>query len=223
MLPKNVKRISAQQIAISWFVAFAVTCMAQSAFGGAGGGSIMLSQGPCAFSLQLQKSVSARKRYLVQMSKLVGDGVPHRGPIEDMYGNIKQASFNSEAADEDDLWGLGTAVKSERAELDPFTSDCMACHDGAGAVSVTIDWRNNPSGLRSHKKPGGADHPIGMDYESYAASSGDYKPISGLNPRMIFVNGRVGCLTCHDPLNQERGHLVMSDRGSALCLSCHSK
>jgi len=43
------------------------------------------------------------------------------------------------------------------------------------------------------------------------------------NTKMIFVNGKIGCLTCHNPLNAEKGHLVMSDRNSALCTTCHNK
>jgi predicted CXXCH cytochrome family protein len=63
-----------------------------------------------------------------------------------------------------------------------------------------------------------------MDYQSYVAfGRGKFKHISTFNSKMKFVNGKVGCLTCHDPLNPERGHLVMSDVRSALCLTCHNK
>jgi predicted CXXCH cytochrome family protein len=227
MLLKNTKQSTVQQITISWLITFTIVCMAQLAFGGAiVGTSIMTSQGPCAFSVQLQKSVSVRKRYLVKLSALTGGPASSGGAVEDMYSNIKQASYNPDVAapDEDDLWGFGSTATKEPAGLDPFSTDCMCCHDGAGAVSVAVDWRNNPAGLRSLRTPHGTDHPIGMDYESYVASrSRDYKPVTGLNSKMIFVNGRVGCLTCHDPLNPERGHLVMSDRQSALCLTCHGK
>jgi predicted CXXCH cytochrome family protein len=57
----------------------------------------------------------------------------------------------------------------------------------------------------------------------YAAASKDYKSQLGANNKMVFVNGKVGCLTCHNPLNPEKGHLVMSDQKSALCLTCHNK
>jgi predicted CXXCH cytochrome family protein len=62
-----------------------------------------------------------------------------------------------------------------------------------------------------------------MDYASYAAFGRGYRPASMLDPKMVLVNGKVGCLTCHNPLNPERNHLVMSDHRSALCLSCHDK
>ncbi|WP_243688226.1 cytochrome c3 family protein [Geotalea toluenoxydans] len=40
---------------------------------------------------------------------------------------------------------------------------------------------------------------------------------------MVLVDGRVGCLTCHDPLNRKAPHLVASNDRSNLCLTCHIK
>jgi len=228
MLLNKIRSSKAQQIAISCLISLTIFSGAHSVFAGSiGGSSIMVSEGPCLYSVQLQKSVTARKKYLVMLSSVAGDTNTAGGPIEEMYGNIKQASYDPDAAAaavDDDIWGFGSSVKGEATDLDPLSSNCISCHDGAGAVAISVDWRNNPAGLRSLRKPHGTDHPIGMDYEGYVASRrGDYKPISGFNSKMIFVNGRVGCLTCHDPLNQERKHLVMSDRNSALCLTCHGK
>jgi hypothetical protein len=63
-----------------------------------------------------------------------------------------------------------------------------------------------------------------MNYASYvAADPTSYKPITAFDSKMIFVNGKVGCLTSHYPLNPKKGHLVMSDFQSALCLTCHKK
>jgi predicted CXXCH cytochrome family protein len=61
-----------------------------------------------------------------------------------------------------------------------------------------------------------------MSYNNYVAADRGFKPV-GMNGAMIFADGKVGCLTCHNPLNPEKGHLVMSDRNSALCLTCHNK
>jgi predicted CXXCH cytochrome family protein len=224
MLLTSLKKNSAKQISISWLISFTMVGMSLLTTGGAvSADSIMIAKSPCTFSVQLQKSVPVRKRYLVKLSALVGGTVPVGGAVDDMYGNIKEASYNPATVEEEDLLGFGPTVKRENPELDPFSSDCLCCHDGAGAVSVAVDWRNNPARLRTLKQPHGTDHPIGMDYESYVANGRDYRSVSGLNTKMVFVNGRVGCLTCHDPMNPEKGHLVMSDRGSALCLTCHSR
>jgi predicted CXXCH cytochrome family protein len=71
---------------------------------------------------------------------------------------------------------------------------------------------------------GTKQHPIGMDYAAYSSRDNkNYKPAAAFNSKMTFVNGRVGCTTCHDPLNLDKGHLVMSDTRSALCLTCHNR
>ena len=226
MLLRSQKKTLVQRVGVSRLISFTFIGISLLAYGGAAGAdSFMQAKSPCTFSEQLQKSVSARKRYLVKLSAAIGQTVPGENGVDEMYGNIKEASYTpASAVEDDDFFGLGNKrAKNEPAELDQFSSDCLCCHDGAGAVSVAADWRNNPGKLLSHRQPNGTDHPIGMDYESYAANGRDYKSVSGLNTKMVFVNGRVGCLTCHDPMNPEKGHLVMSDHGSALCLTCHSR
>ena len=211
---------------LALFSLLALIACSDAACAGVVGGasSIMLSQGPCLYSEQLRTSVPERRKYLVQLAAVLGEA-PARGSVEEMYGNIEPASYRSDAAYDASFFGVEEApVRGESADLDPFSTNCMSCHDGAGAVSVTVNWRNNPDRLNALRQPHGTDHPIGMDYQGYvAARRGDYKPVSGLNNRMLFVNGRVGCLTCHDPLNPERKHLVMSDRNSALCTTCHGR
>ena len=150
------------------------------------------STGPCLFAEQLKNSESIRNQYI---AKLIG--------VID-----------------------GTVSSSNKTGIDTFSADCLSCHDGVKAQSITTNIKNNPNKMSSLR--GGnyqmvsMDHPIGMDYNLYAAASRDYKPISAINNKMVFVNGKVGCLTCHDPLNPEKSHLVMSDRNSALCLPCHN-
>jgi len=66
-------------------------------------------------------------------------------------------------------------------------------------------------------------HPIGMEYANYSYSNRTFKSIDSLSGQMIFVDGKVGCITCHNPLNPEKNHLVMDNTGSRLCFSCHNK
>jgi len=180
---------------------------------------------PCAYAKQLQHSPVERKRYLVRLSRALGAEVAQNSAVEEMYGDIREASYS----DADEGSGnfltrfLGIEGKQQReGGLDSFSVDCLGCHDGANAVSVAVNWKNDPY-REFHRRRTTSEHPIGMDYRSYAAANpADYKPLFG-NTRMVLVEGKVGCLTCHDPLNPERRHLVMSDRGSALCLTCHSK
>jgi predicted CXXCH cytochrome family protein len=99
----------------------------------------------------------------------------------------------------------------------------MGCHDGFQASERKVNYKNNP-GQKSHWVQGASEHPIGMNYASYSARDPQsYKPVSSFGSKMMFVNGRVGCTTCHDPLNPEKSHLAKSDYRSALCLTCHTK
>ncbi len=107
--------------------------------------------------------------------------------------------------------------------IDSLSKDCLACHDGVAASGIDVDYKNTPGQPANHYD-GKKQHPIGMNYAAYVAmGSRNYKPVSEYSSKMVFVDGKVGCLTCHNPLNPEEKHLVMSDQGSALCLSCHNK
>ena len=107
--------------------------------------------------------------------------------------------------------------------IDSLSKDCLACHDGGAASNIDVDYKNAPGQHATHYD-GKKQHPIGMNYAAYVAmGSRNYKPVPEYSSKMVFVDGKVGCLTCHNPLNPEEKHLVMSDQGSALCLSCHNK
>jgi len=107
--------------------------------------------------------------------------------------------------------------------IDSFSKVCKDCHDGVQASDRKINYKNSP-GRKSHwDSMGGSEHPIGMNYAAYVARDPkNYKPVP-LDTKMIFVDGKVGCITCHDMLNREKGHMAKSDYRSALCLTCHTK
>ena len=213
--------------AISWTVGAAILGATQLA--GAGftiSPAPLQSTGPCLFSEQLQTSASVRKQYATKLVAALGEASLASNSVEQMYGNIKKASYSEavsgQAEPTKNIWGFEIKRATSTAGIDTLSADCLSCHDGVAAVPVATVLRNNPFD-RSHRTLPSSDHPIGMDYNRYAASSGEYKSLFGVNNKMVFVNGKVGCLTCHDPMNPEKGHLVMSDRKSALCLTCHNK
>ncbi|QXE93145.1 cytochrome c3 family protein [Geomonas subterranea] len=146
-----------------------------------------------------------------------------------MYGNVVPAAYSDDdsAGATGSLTVLFRSVKREATANfggtpDDLSVGCLSCHDGVGASQINVDFRDRPSDRRSMVNSFSSDHPLGMTYDAYVAANRGYKPV-GSNTKMIFVNGKVGCLTCHDPLNTEKGHLVMSDYGSALCKTCHDK
>lgn len=225
MTNASIKK-AATQVAGLFLAAAAVLGMAQGAEAFATGGSN--SGQTCTFSQQLQESVSARKQYMVKIDAVRNPIYEAGNSVEDMYGNIVPVSYQE---DDEDSSGFGTlevifsgkkASSGPSLNLDSLSVDCMSCHDGAIASSVGVDLRDRPYDRRSRVNSFTSDHPVGMTYQSYVSANRGYKEV-GSNTRMIFVNGKVGCLTCHNPLNPEKGHLVMSDRNSALCQTCHDK
>jgi len=228
MTTKGRKQRVSRSTAISLLAGLAVMSSVQISSASMSTPSEGTALGACAFSLQLQKSGAARTRYVAQVVSVVGGaGVTSGNAVEEMYSNVKPASYSvdeysGEQADVPTLSRLG-AHKAASGRIDAFSSDCLTCHDGVGASSVNVDLRNNPYSHRSQINSFKTDHPIGMNYSSYVAVDKGYKMINPNNFKMIFVNGKVGCLSCHDPLNPEKGHLVMSDRDSALCTTCHNK
>jgi len=107
--------------------------------------------------------------------------------------------------------------------IDPMSNNCISCHDGSYASSASIRagmWSHGRDFIRHDQ----GSHPIGVLYEDARGRQGaktDLKPISMVDRRIRFFNGKVGCGSCHDPYSTIEKRLVMSDQGSKLCLSCH--
>lgn len=100
--------------------------------------------------------------------------------------------------------------------LDGLSRECMSCHEDngdAGLVSI------NRRGVLLHGG-GGANHPIGSDYAK-AARSGSFRSINQLNKAIFLPEGKMACVSCHVAYSKEHGGLVISNRGSRLCMECH--
>ena len=108
--------------------------------------------------------------------------------------------------------------------IDPLSKQCISCHDGNFATSVTINtghWQHRAS-LLNHDS---GSHPIGIDYEAARLAKGgrtDLRPIDEVDPRITFYDGKVGCGSCHNPYSKIAKKLVMPNRRSRLCLACHA-
>jgi predicted CXXCH cytochrome family protein len=175
-----------------------------------------LGTGKCSLALQLQKS-PFREQYRAKVA----------AKADHLIYDEASAASAEETPEPPDYWDFsGKAARAsdfQTGTIDSFSSDCLSCHDGRIATEVTLTVRDSPSYARERRHFSGKDHPIGMDYAQYLAFNRRYKAAAVSNSNLIFINGRVGCLTCHNPLNPEKNHLVMSDRRSALCLTCHNK
>lgn len=177
------------------------------------GAATSWSSSQCEYSLQLQNS-PYREEYIAKLATEVGN----------YWASNEQSTVASDADDGFSLFSTGSTSSGTNQEtvIDSFSRNCLTCHDGTKASDVSVNYRNGTGKTNGHS--GGKDHPIGMDYASYASSGdGGYNSVAKLNSKMVFIDGKVGCLTCHNPLNPEKNHLVMSDQRSALCLTCHNK
>lgn len=108
---------------------------------------------------------------------------------------------------------------------------CLSCHDGTIASEVVGGGQD--ADLFAFDAPVNPprDHPVGVPYPPLGRDPQrlrrQYAPIARLQAEgaIKFPEGRVECISCHDPHNAlgVPSMLVKSDRRSALCLTCHLK
>lgn len=97
-------------------------------------------------------------------------------------------------------------------DLDGDIGGCIACHDGTIATSFSFcltkcNYRTS--------------HSVTKTYPPHGQENA-YAPISSLSGKGIQLhNGKTTCLSCHDLKNQEKYHLIIDNRGSSLCFTCH--
>ncbi|HIJ96988.1 MAG TPA: hypothetical protein HPP94_14880 [Desulfuromonadales bacterium] len=159
----------------------------------------------CAFSVYLENPDN-RARYEKALSK----------------GRNKYATVNNRhnAAVYSVIAKTGYSAENGK-NLDSFSAGCLACHDGISASKVKPTIINMP-GNKSIVKMISTKHPIGMDYEKYSARNTSLKSLDTRDNSLALAEGRVGCITCHDPLNSSPNHLRVTESGIDLCTACHN-
>jgi predicted CXXCH cytochrome family protein len=188
------------------------------------------SMGPCTFAEQVQHDWRAQQAWTLSLEQGA------TGNAEDgQQGNQAMAGERT-TGEMSTFWSWLTSASYHRGShdgriqaLDRFTLGCIGCHDGvsAGNIDVVVRddrWSRQDRSVSADRGLLQKSHPIGMQYYAYltsGATAGRYKQIQG-NGSLRLIDGRVGCLTCHDPLSREPKLLSMSDNRSALCLSCHN-
>lgn len=111
----------------------------------------------------------------------------------------------------------------------PGTLSCLRCHDGTIASDLIPGAR--PFHSSNIAAPGllaaghgRSDHPVGVEYPQ---NDRGYKAVTAVTASnaITLPNNQVECISCHDPHNEanNRAMLVMSNAGSAMCLTCHRK
>lgn len=98
--------------------------------------------------------------------------------------------------------------------LDKFSAECLSCHDGTLSKTPQVVVKE---GIWLHGA--GTSHPIGVEYPR----SGDFVSVESLPKEVRLFAGKVGCLSCHGIYTKENNLLVMNNKKSRLCLTCHRK
>lgn len=121
------------------------------------------------------------------------------------------------------------------------TKLCLSCHDGSVAVAGNafltpsnqswIMYDNGPIAAPSGSGQGYkgllGSHPVGVTLGNMHGNGDCLKchgEIAGQVSVIKFYNKKIQCTTCHNPHMKVPGtrFLVMSNRDSALCQSCHA-
>lgn len=173
--------------------------------------------GSCAFSEQL-KNPAQRSQYIVLVAQATAGTAATARSMQDMPEQFIPT-------DPEEMYqGITTASFQTTSDTyDPVSLKCLGCHDGVNAPIAAGTYRNDPGGTGFGQRMKGGDHPIGMDYAAYAAASRGFKNLHQLDNNIVLIDGKVGCLSCHNPLNPAKFHLSVTNTNSTLCLTCHNK
>jgi predicted CXXCH cytochrome family protein len=110
----------------------------------------------------------------------------------------------------------GISFEQREQQLDEISAGCMSCHDGTLGAGGAVSLHGNNSAIRG-------SHSIGVDYNHISYRRSDYRNIHNISAAVKFVEGRLGCLSCHDLQSKQKHHLVAPMDGSKLCFECHAK
>ena len=94
--------------------------------------------------------------------------------------------------------------------IEDLTAYCADCH---GDMETTEKQIGHPPGSGVHS------HPVDQPYPSAGIG---LVPLAELDLRLLLIDGKMTCITCHkhDVHNRQ---LVIPDAFGELCVSCHRK
>lgn len=157
------------------------------------------------------------KSHLRSRAKGEGFCVICHGDVEDeSHQTVLGFAHTKDAADAE-------PAPPSQVVLDGLSLRCLQCHDAAYASDAVFESRMEME-LRHRGNTIGQSHPVGVSYyEAKRKYLGAYRDVKELPPEIKLFDGTVGCGTCHNPYSRHHAELVMSNKGSALCLACHVK
>lgn len=110
-------------------------------------------------------------------------------------------------------------LSAANSSLDPYTLQCVECHDRYIDRTFGSDTAGNRS--RFNRR---SNHPVGVSLARISTRNPQkFNHPGSLPPNIRLYNGKIGCGTCHNAFSKERSMLVMNNWRSRLCLKCHIK
>ena len=128
-----------------------------------------------------------------------------------------------------------STLDANSGQPDGYSILFLSCHDGTIALgniisrSTDISFAGGITNFPSNRRNLGTDlsddHPISITYNSLLASAdGELKNPSSISGQVHLENGKLQCISCHDPhMNIYSDFLVASRLNSELCQYCHEK
>lgn len=111
------------------------------------------------------------------------------------------------------------SVQGKTFNLDRMTIGCLECH---GKTLIIEDDNTGKDVLERGFHGVLGKHAIGLNYHEIVLSrpSSFNKPDPKRN-NIIFVGGKLGCVSCHNPFSTLPFHLNVLEEGQFLCKECH--
>src|SRR6185369_18039855 len=148
----------------------------------------------------------------------------NRARYENTFAKARASYAEEKNYDNAAMYGVivKAGIGVENGEnLDSFSAGCLSCHDGKSASNVRPAFKSNP-GRKGIMTIISGKHPIGMDYQKHSESNQNLKSLDDMSQNLTLVEGRVSCITCHDPLNPEKYNLRITSSNIDLCFACHN-
>ncbi len=106
--------------------------------------------------------------------------------------------------------------------LDPGSRNCLSCHDGSMARSFPHRGNQKHPQVNLTAPEVRAPANYNMHLFNFPKSSKEISRPAESSPLRLTAQNQVGCITCHNPHNNEKGHFLrVSNEGSKICMECH--
>jgi len=157
-------------------------------------------------------------------------GAEKKGVLAD-YSLCRSCHVPHKATAVEPLWNRkeGVAVFDMNRELpandkhihalDPGSRNCLACHDGSMAPS--FPHRDDDTDTQVNVNTLSKTNPANYNLHLFNFPRSDIE-IGRPENLPLTSQDEVGCITCHDPHNNDKGQFLrVSAEGAAICLECH--